>query len=397
MFVPSRSRAALALAAFVVALLTALLVADPAAAQRRTGAPLPNKPDLGPLGESLNSNTIAIVSGNTNTTYLSIAYDLSAVLDDGDEFRVLPMIGMGGGQNIKDVRYLKGVDLGITQSAIMNAYKQSKELGVIDDKLVYIAKLFDEEVHLIVRADSGITMIDQLNGRKVNFGEVGSGTQLAVRDVFGKLEIAVQEVNVGQADGLEKLKNKEIVATILIAGKPEMSTARLRAADGFRILPVPYRKVLQADYLPATLTAADYPGLIQPNQTIDTIAVDAVLISYNWPKGSDRYRRTQKFVDAFFAKLPQFQKPPRHPKWKEANLAATIAGWKRFEGAEEWLRRQQQASPGNPQQAPPGGAQQRTQIDAFIAARSGNGSPPPENRDQLFREFMQWNSNRPGR
>jgi TRAP transporter TAXI family solute receptor len=390
MFGQSRPRAAFALVAFLAALFTALLIADPAAAQRRTGAPLPNKPDLGPLGESLNSNTIAIVSGNTNTTYLSIAYDLSAVLDDGDEFRVLPMIGMGGGQNIKDVRYLKGVDLGITQSAILNAYKQSKELGVLDDKLVYIAKLFDEEMHLIVRADSGISMIDQLAGRKVNFGEVGSGTQLAARDVFSKLEIAVQEVNIGQADGLEKLKNKEIVATVLIAGKPESSTQKLATADGFRILPVPYRKVLQADYLPATFTAAEYPGLVEKNQTIDTIAVDAVLISYNWPKGSDRYRRTQKFVDAFFSKLAIFQKPPRHPKWKEANLAATIAGWKRFEGAEEWLRKQQQ----------PTQAQVQQPVDRFPAARPAspaNPAAPADNRDQLFREFQQWNGNRNGR
>jgi uncharacterized protein len=283
------------------------------------------------------------------------------------------------------------VDLGITQSAILNAYKQSKELGVLDDKLVYIAKLFDEEMHLIVRADSGISMIDQLAGRKVNFGEVGSGTQLAARDVFSKLEIAVQEINIGQADGLEKLKNKEIVATVLIAGKPESSTQKLTTADGFRILPVPYRKVLQADYLPATFTAAEYPGLVEKTQTIDTIAVDAVLISYNWPKGSDRYRRTQKFVDAFFSKLAVFQKPPRHPKWKEANLAATIAGWKRFEGAEEWLRKQQQQ---------PTQAQVQQPVDRFPAARPANPAnpaAPADNRDQLFREFQQWNGNRSGR
>jgi uncharacterized protein len=379
-----RPRVALAFVAILAALFVAL-ISDPAAAQRGTGAPLPNKPDLGPQGEAVNSNTIAIVSGNTNTTYLSIAYDLSAVLDDGDEFRVLPMIGMGGGQNIKDVRYLKGVDLGITQSAIMNAYKQSKEIGVIDDKIVYIAKLFDEEMHVIVRADSGITMIDQLNGRKVNFSDVGSGTQLASRDVFGKLEIAVQEVNIGQADALEKLKNKEIIATVLIAGKPEMSTQRL--GDGFRILPVPYRKALQTDYLPATLTAAEYPGLIAPGQTIDTIAVDAVLISYNWPKGTERYRRTQKFIDTFFGKLASFQKPPRHPKWREVNLAATIAGWKRFEGADEWLRRQHGAH----------AQQQRSQPDRVSAPPAANAASPTDNRDQLFRDFMQWHGNRTGR
>src|SRR5215218_10590614 len=132
--------------------------------------------------------------------YVTIAYDMSAVLDDGDDFRVLPVIGKGGGQNIKDVRFLKGVDLGITQSSILNAYRKSGEIGAFDDKIVYLAKLFDEEVHVMVRADSGISMIDQLAGRKVNFGEVGSGTQLTARDIFAKLEIQVQEVNTGQAD-----------------------------------------------------------------------------------------------------------------------------------------------------------------------------------------------------
>jgi TRAP transporter TAXI family solute receptor len=376
----------------VVCLLT-VLASAPALSQTRSGGPMPNKPELGTLGERVNSNTIAIVSGNVNATYLSIAYDLSAVLDNGDEFRVLPVIGKGGGQNIKDVRFLKGVDLGITQSSILNAYRKSGEIGAFDDKIVYLAKLFDEEVHVMVRADSGISMIDQLAGRKVNFGEVGSGTQLTARDIFAKLEIQVQEVNTGQADALEEVKSGKIAATILIAGKPAASTGQLKTADGFRMLPVPYRKSLQADYLPATFTAQDYPGLVEAGQTVDTVAVDAVLIAFNWPKGTDRYRRTQTFVDHFFPKLAEFQKPPRHPKWKEANLAATVQGWKRFEGAEEWLRKQHQAQqqPQQPPQQPP--QAQREQFDRFLAARSAMKPPAtPADRDQLFKEFIQWNS-----
>ena len=123
------------------------------------GRPIPNKPDLGSLGERLNTNTIAIVAGNPNATYLTIAYDLSDVLDDGDNFRILPIIGKGGGQNIRDVRFLKGVDLGITQSIILNEFRESGEIGKIDDRIVYIAKLFNEEMHVVVRADSGIGAI----------------------------------------------------------------------------------------------------------------------------------------------------------------------------------------------------------------------------------------------
>lgn len=338
------------------------------------GAPVPNKPELGSIGEHLNGNTIAIISGNVNATYLTIAYDLSAVLDNGDEFRVLPVIGKGGGQNIKDVRYLKGIDLGITQSNLLNAARRSGEIGNIDDKIVYIAKLFNEEMHLVVRDDSGITSIDELAGKTVNFSDIGSGTQLSSRDIFQRLGIKVQEVNLGQADAIEQLKAGKIAATVLIAGKPAASMAKLKATEGFRALTVPFRKELQADYLPATLTSADYPNLVTKDAPVDTIACGAVLIAYNWPKGSDRYRRIQSFVEHFFPKLAEFQKPPRHPKWKETNLAAVLPGWTRFDGAEEWIRQQPQA--------------QRDQFEQFVAGKRPSASP--EEREQLFRDFVQW-------
>jgi len=83
---------------------------------------------------------------------------------------------------------------------VLNALRKSNEIGPIDDKFVYVTKLFNEEMHLVVHANSGITAIEQLNGRKVNFSEIGSGTQLTARDVFNRLEIGAQEVNIGQAD-----------------------------------------------------------------------------------------------------------------------------------------------------------------------------------------------------
>jgi uncharacterized protein len=372
--------------AFFLALLCVVpLSLQPAGAQTRSGAPVPNKPQLGTQGERINANTIAIVSGNLNATYLSIAYDLSAVLDNGDDFRVLPVIGKGGGQNIKDVRFMKGIDLGITQSNLLGYYKRTNEIGTIDDKIVYIAKLFNEEMHLIVRADSGITSIEQLAGKRVNFSDVGSGTQLSSRDIFERLGIKAEEVNMGQNDAFEKLKSGEIAATILIAGKPTGSTAKLKTADGFRILSVPFYKPLQNDYLPAVLTNEDYPGLIEPGRKVETVAVGAVLIAFNWPKGSDRYNRIERFVEEFFPRLAEFQKPPRHPKWREANLAAVLPGWKRFDGAEAWLRNQAEQA-----------QNEREQFDKFIAARrsarpTGLAS---EERDRLFQEFLRWNQAR---
>ena len=44
-----------------------------------------NVETLDTIGTRINSNTVSVISGNLNGTYLTIAYDLSAVLDDGDD------------------------------------------------------------------------------------------------------------------------------------------------------------------------------------------------------------------------------------------------------------------------------------------------------------------------
>ena len=363
--------------------LTAAFSSQTSLAGHNGGTPIPDKPNLGTLGEQLNANTIAIISGNPNATYLSIAYDLSDVLDDGDNFRVLPVIGKGGGQNIKDVRFLKGIDLGITQSIILDEFRDNREIGNIDNQIDYIAKLFNEEMHVVVRADSGITSLAQLDGKKVNFSDVGSGSQLSSRDVFRRLGIHPLEVNMGQADAVDKLKRGELAATILIAGKPTGLMGKLRASEGLRFLPVAFAKPLQAEYLPAVLGHTDYPGMIAEGHDVNTIAVSAVLICYNWAPDSDRYRRIADFVDRFFSKLGELQKPPHHPKWRETNLAAALPGWNRFPAATQWLKEHRQAGSAV--------AETRQQFDQFLAARTA-GAPSAAARDRLFQEFLDWES-----
>lgn len=351
-------------------------------------APIPDKPALGATGAEINANTIAIVSGNINAAWLTIAYDLSAVLDDGDNFRVLPVVGKGGAQNVRDVRYLKGIDLGITVTSVLGKFRRTQELGNIDDKIVYITKLFNDEMHVIVRADSGVTSLQQLEGKKVNFSDMGSATEVSSGDVFDRLGIHPVEVNMGQADAYEKMKTGEIAATIQFGGMPAPAIAKLRASDGWRILPVPYDKRLQQDYLPASFTNESYPGLIPQGQSVDTIAYGAVMIAYNWPKDTDRYRRIAAFVDRFFSHFDEFQKPPRHPTWREVNLAAVLPGWTRFPEAQAWLDSHRAAS------APVADGQD--DFNRFLTQRAGVSTVvlTPDQRDILFHEYLKWNEER---
>jgi len=335
--------------------------------------------------EQLNRNTVSIISGSpgSDATYLQVAYDLAAVLNDGENLRILPVVGAGGSQNIRDVRGLKGIDIGLTQVSILNNFRRVNDtLGVTDDKIVYVTKLFNLEMHLVGR--SGINSIEQLKGQKVNLDELGSGTNYSMRDVFKRLEIEIQEVNLPQILALEKVKNGEIAATVLVAGKPTLSMSRLRLSDGIKFVPIPFAKPLSMDFLPSELTHDDYPDMIPAGQTVETIADGAVLIAYNWPKNTDRYRRVETFVNTFFPRIGEFAQPPHHVKWREVNVAATLPGWTRLESAEAWLNSNKEKAI----------AEERSQFKSFLALR-GIADPDRSREasaqaDRLFDDYLKW-------
>ena len=318
----------------------------------------------------LNANTVYIIAGSPEETYLDITHDLSVVLND-DNLRILPMVGMGGAQNIRDVLYLKGVDIGITTSQMLRYFASTGELtSALDQRLTYITRLFSEEMHLV--AGRGIRALEDLKGKKVNFSEVGSSTQITARDVFGLLGVAVNEVNLTQADAIAAIKSGEIAATVAFSGKPAGIFSHVTASDNLHLVEIPYTRTLENIYLPGQLEQALYPNLVDKGQTVQTIAVDSVLITNNWPVASDRYRRVAKFVDSLFSRFAQFKRAPRHPKWQEVDLNKELPGWQRFPAAEEML--------------------QQAKFDEFQArVRGGNAAvQSAADKQRLFREFREW-------
>lgn len=362
--------------------LSLLFVSVAAQAQIAPQAPAATPQERSVFADRLNGNTVSVVSGTISGTWITIAYDMSAVLDNGDELRVLPVVGKGSAQNIRDVLYLKGIDMGIVQANILQYFRKTGEAGKnIEQRLRYIARLYPQEIHVLGRP--GVTSLQQLSGKKVNFAEVGSGSQVTAQLLFEKLRIPVQEVNMGQADAFEKMKTGEIEATFFSAGKPAAAFTKLINDNGFAFIQIPYTDDVTADFLPTTLTSDDYPNIIPKNGRVETLAESSVLVVYNWPKNSERYRRMELFTKAFFANFDKFLKPPRHPKWKEVNLAADLPGWQRFPAAQELLDSTQFQAVSNPAR-PSAGADTAA---PYTEATSGGAQPKQE---ELFQKFMQW-------
>jgi len=360
-----------------IALLVLLAVCTGQIWHARAQAPLRTNA----LVEKINANTLMLLTAGSGLTYGAFAADLATVLNDGDELRILPVQGHSAFQNVRDVRYLRGIDLGFVQSNVLGYYRRNNIIPDITEKISYLFKVCNLEIHVVTRSD--IKSIEQLRGKKVNFNQSGSGTQLTAIDLFAFLGIKVEEVNMRQNDAFEKLKHGEIAGTVVLTGKPSRDIAKLKGRDGFHILPVPFNKKMLGDFAPTTLTHDDYPDLIPTGQSVETVASGTIMIAYNWPKNTDHYRRIDKFVKAFFPRLAEFRTPPRHDKWKDTILSTALPGWKRFEGAEEWLRQSREVDLNA----------RRDQFEKFLSSRNVSSRTLPENdRNRLFEEFLKWST-----
>ena len=67
-----------------------------------------------------NAGTVTIMTTrNLGSSYMQMALDLSSLLDSGEHFedmRVIPLVARGKVQNLWDILYLKGIDIGFVQS-----------------------------------------------------------------------------------------------------------------------------------------------------------------------------------------------------------------------------------------------------------------------------------------
>ena len=328
--------------------------------------------------QALNANTVTLITGTIGCTYVQFGADLASVLDDGNKIRVLPIVGRGSVQSVADILFLQGVDLGIVRADTLDYLERKGFAKDIKKQFTYVTKLYNEEMQVI--APKSIATLRDLEGKTVSVDLPNGGTFVTALTVFERLGIKANFVYVEQRIAMEKLKAGEIDAVIVVGGKPYKSVSTFSNDGRFHLAKVDYAKPLQSDYLPATLTTKDYPNLIKEGESVDTIAVPAVLAAYNWSPNTERYRKLALFVDAFFTKFPALQNPPFHPKWKEVSLAAPLAGWNRLPVAQQWLDRH--------------GVEPVTQkrFEAFLKQNPAAAKVSDVDKETLFKQFQAWDA-----
>ncbi len=284
--------------------------------------------------QDVNRGVVSLMTPEDGTSD-QLVNELLDVVSNEQSLRILPLKGRGTAHNLADLLYLSGVDVSVLQVDAMEAARQDGVFPDLTNKLRYITKWHDLEVHLLVQDD--ILRLNQLKGKKVNFGPKGSGSEFTASTFFNKVNVPVQQTSYSHDIALQKLKNGDIAGMVYVAGKPVPLFDKIEVRDGLRLLQVSEFGE-GSSYRPATFTETDYPTLVFGGRTIKTIAVPSVLATYNWPTSNQRYQPIATLVRALLSKIDDLQADNRHPKWQELDPAFELDLWQRHQASEIYLR-----------------------------------------------------------
>jgi uncharacterized protein len=342
------------------------------------------------MRDEINAGLLGIVSEGTDYTI-----DLAlALAGKQDHLRLLPIAGAGALQNAEDVMFARGIDLGIVQTDVLDELKQNPPFPGVEKYLRYVTRLYDQELHILVSAD--IHSIDDLRGKKVNFGLRNSGTFTTATAVFKVLGVEPEVMTLPHPLALDRLRRGELSALAYVGTKPTRLFQDIRPEENLHFLPITGE--LAWNYTPTTITSQDYPELVSKDSPVKTVAVGTVLLAYNWPAESERFRRVNGFVQAFFEHLKDIK--ARRPRWRDFDITAPIAGWTRFPAAEQWVKKAEltpESYKKTAQEQAPLDSEARAVLFQAFADYLMTPDPQkaairlePQQREALFRDFAEY-------
>lgn len=145
-----------------------------------------------------------------------------------------------------------------------------------------IANLYSEDVHIVVRSDSGIETIGGLRGKRVSLGEERSGTRVEAIIILRQHGLRLKDIVPSyEMPGVaaDKLASGEIDAFFHVAGSPVAAVADLARRLPIDLLPidekVAARIIAKHPFFTTTSTAADVYEGVGP---VSTLSVGAIWV-----------------------------------------------------------------------------------------------------------------------
>jgi TRAP transporter TAXI family solute receptor len=286
------------------------------------------------------ADSIGMVTGSETGTYFRFGQDIARVAQQVG-LEIMVKDSEGSIDNIRRLVSAENAALAIVQSDVLGFLSWSPDPQVqrLTEQLRLIFPFYNEEVHVLARTE--IQRLEDLARKRVVVGTQGSGNWLTANHLLRILDIepaelittlpppeAVHAVLTGKADAMFYVAGKPVKLFTTIS-QLQSDPRYANLVQEVHFVPLEQKRVLQ-EYIPSTISAEDYSWV---QKTIPTVAVKAVLISFDFSRKSATYYRQRcqqlaRLGAVIRDNLADLQRTG-HPKWQEVDLDQRVSVWKR--------------------------------------------------------------------
>ena len=230
------------------------------------------------------NKTLKVGTGSKSGVYYDYMKKFDEVTGDGLKLKIQTTAGSAANVRLLHNGFL---DAAIVQSDILYGAKTGTGAfegcdPITDASVSAISALYTESLHIVVREDSDIQVVDDLRGRRVSVGEGESGVlqnAMQILEIHGIKAEDITPEYLSYSEAAKKLKTGEIDAFFCIAGTPAGFIGELAKETPIRLLDlnaleIRRSKNLYPFYVDVVIPADTYQGVGETH----TVGVRAVLV-----------------------------------------------------------------------------------------------------------------------
>ena len=251
--------------------------------------PTADTPTNGNGWEMAPTTRLIMATGGVAGTYYPLGGAMAAVINNITNLQISANASGASVDNMGQL-FLGDADIALAQNDIISYALNGTEVWAVAERepvtnLATLMTLYPETVQIVVEAGSGIYSVDDLRGRRVSIGDIGSGTEANALQILGAHGITTADFDVRNLSfgaSSEAMRDGLIDAAFVTAATPNPAVLDLSVARDLRILPLSDAAIQTLMnnypfYAPITITSADgYDFVTEP---VQTVAVQATLVT----------------------------------------------------------------------------------------------------------------------
>lgn len=228
---------------------------------------------------------LSIATGGTSGTYYPLGGDIANLFNTAiDGIKATAQATGGSAENLRLIN-AGDAELGTVQNDVAAYAFDGTDMfeGEVIDTFSVVTSLYPEVIQLVARADSGITCLADLKGKRVSIGAAGSGTTFNAVHMLAAAGLTLDDIDeqyLSFSESGDAAKNRQIDAFFCTAGIPNAAITELTSGSSAKVVALSQDEVdnllaAKPFYVSFVIPGGTYPGI---DEDVQTVAITALLV-----------------------------------------------------------------------------------------------------------------------